>query len=70
MLGRFFVRPSANGDGTFGVWDGAVNGWRGNGLTEHAASQVKADLDVQFNAHGPRPARDVRQIDPARPVRC
>ena len=28
MLGRFTVRPSNEGDDTFGVWDGAVNGWR------------------------------------------
>jgi hypothetical protein len=28
MLGRFTVRPSETDDGTYGVWDGAVNGWR------------------------------------------
>jgi hypothetical protein len=30
MLGRFTVRPSDDGSGRFGVWDGAVNGWRAN----------------------------------------
>jgi hypothetical protein len=70
MLGRFTVRPSNDGDGTYGVWDGAVNGWRASGLTDaDTAEQMKADLDLQYNAHGPRPAVDVRRADPAKPVR-
>jgi hypothetical protein len=57
MLGRFTVRPSNDGDGTYGVWDGAVNGWRASGLTDSAtAEQIEVDLDLQFDAHGPRPA--------------
>jgi hypothetical protein len=68
MLGRFTVRPSAEGDGTFGVWDGAVNGWSVSNLDAAAAEQMKTDLDLQFNAHGPRPADEIRSVDPAQPV--
>ncbi|MEV6286053.1 hypothetical protein [Kribbella sp. NPDC051770] len=69
MLGRFTVRPSNDGDGTYGVWDGAVNGWRASGLaSDLEAERMKADLDLQFNAHGPRPATEVRVVNPATPV--
>ncbi|WBQ03864.1 hypothetical protein [Kribbella sp. CA-293567] len=68
MLGRFTVRLSDDGSGTFGVWDGAVNGWRVTNLDRAGAEQMKTDLDLQFNAHGPRPADDIRTVDPAQPV--
>ncbi|GAB2605250.1 hypothetical protein GCM10027269_71670 [Kribbella endophytica] len=69
MLGRFTVRPSNDGDGTYGVWDGAVNGWRASGLVDAATAELmKSDLDLQYNAHGPRPAGDVRRADPVEPV--
>jgi hypothetical protein len=69
MLGRFTVRPSNDGDGTYGVWDGAVNGWRASGLADSVtAERMKADLDLQFDAHGPRPAKGVRLVNPAKPV--
>jgi hypothetical protein len=68
MLGRFTVRPSDAGDGTYGVWDGAVNGWRAPSLEKADAERVKTDLDLQFNAHGPRPADDIRSVDPPQPV--
>ncbi|GAA0943389.1 hypothetical protein GCM10009554_36580 [Kribbella koreensis] len=29
---------------------------------------MKTDLDLQFNAHGPRPADEIRSVDPAQPV--
>jgi hypothetical protein len=67
MLGRFTVRPD-DGDGTFGVWDGGVNGWHASGLDAGAAERAKVDLDLQFNAHGPRPADDVRRVEPAQLV--
>jgi hypothetical protein len=70
MLGWFTVRPSNDGDGTYGVWEGAVNGWRASGFADAgAAEEMKTDLDLQYNAHGPRPAGDVRRADPAQPVR-
>jgi hypothetical protein len=68
MLGRFTVRPSNDGDGTYGVWDGAVNGWRSQGLSAEAAEHAKTELDVQFDAHGPRSADAVRRVNPAQPV--
>jgi hypothetical protein len=55
MLGRFTVRPSDDGSGGFRVWDGAVNGWRATGLDdEEKANELATDLDVQYDAHGPR----------------
>lgn len=68
MLGRFTVRQSDASSGTFGVWDGAVNGWRATNLDQAAAERMKTDLDLQFNAHGPRPASDIRSVDPPQPV--
>ncbi|WP_433020067.1 hypothetical protein [Kribbella sp. CA-294648] len=68
MLGRFTVRPSDDGSSTFGVWDGAVNGWRVTNLDRAAAEQMKTDLDLQFNAHGPRPASDIRSVAPPQSV--
>ncbi len=68
MLGRFTVRPTGNNDDTFGVWDGAVNGWRGSRLTEAQAQQMKTDLDIQYDARGPRDPTTVRRVDPPRPI--
>lgn len=31
MFGRFTVRQADDGN-TYGVWDGAVNGWRATGF--------------------------------------
>jgi hypothetical protein len=67
MLGRFRVRPDSE-DGPFGVWDGASNGWRGRGLDEAAAHQLAAELELQYDAHGPRDAATVRQLDTPQPV--
>jgi hypothetical protein len=66
-LGRFTVRPD-DGNGTYGVWDGAVHGWRATGRDSDDAQRQKVDLDLQFNAHGPRPADDVRPVEPAQLV--
>ena len=68
MLGRFTVRPAENGSGSFGVWDSAVSGWRATDLTEQQAHATAADLDVQYDAHGPRPATSVRRVEPAQQV--
>jgi len=69
MLGRFTVRPADDESGRFGVWDGAVNGWRAIDIdSETEAQRIASDLDVQYDAHGPRPADAVRRVDPAQPV--
>src|SRR5687768_4560774 len=68
MLGRFTVRLSDDGSGTFGVWDSAVNGWRVTNLDRAAAEQMKTDLELQFNAQGTRPPDDIRTVDPPQPV--
>lgn len=69
MLGRFTVRPSDDGSDRFGVWDGAVNGWRATAIDDEAkAYELASDLDVQYDAHGPRAADKVRRVDPAQPV--
>lgn len=70
MLERFTVRLSDDGSGTFGVWDNAVNSWRVTNLDLAAAEQTKADLDLQFDAHGPRPPDNIRTVDPPQPVDC
>jgi hypothetical protein len=62
MFGRFKVRPDTEA-GQFGVWDGASNGWRGRGLPEAAAHQLAADLELQYDAHGPRDATTVRRLE-------
>jgi hypothetical protein len=63
------VRPTADGSGTFGVWDGAVNGWRASGLVDEAeAHRLASDLDVQYDAHRPRPADAVHLVKPSQPV--
>ena len=69
MLGRFTVRPADDGSGRFGVWDGAVNGWRAVDIDDETeAHRIASDLDVQYDAHGPRPADAVRRVDPAQRV--
>ncbi|HZX06006.1 hypothetical protein [Kribbella sp.] len=69
MFGRFTVRPSDDGSNRFGVWDGAVNGWRATGIDGEArARELAFDLDMQYDAHGPRAADDVRRIEPGQPV--
>jgi hypothetical protein len=69
MLGRFTVRPADDESEGFGVWDGAVNGWRASGLsTEVEANRMASELEVQYDTHGPRPADAVRRVDPPQPV--
>lgn len=69
MLGRFTVRLFDDDSGRFGVWDGAVNGWRARAIDdEKEARRIASDLDVQYDAHGPRLPEAVRRVDPAQPV--
>jgi hypothetical protein len=68
MLGRFTVRPAGDGSARFGVWDSAVSGWRATDLTEQQDHATAVDLDVQYDAHGPRPAASVRRVEPAQQV--
>lgn len=69
MFGRFTVRQSEDDDGTYGIWDAAVNGWRrATGLSKAEASRVATDLDIQFDARGPRNPSTVRRLDKPRPV--
>jgi hypothetical protein len=68
MVGRFKVRRNGDGPNDWGVWDAAANGWRGLGLTEDDAHATADDLDLQYDAHGPRPADNVRRLNPGRSV--
>lgn len=70
MLGRFTVRPDDAAEGCYGIWDGAVNGWRARGLQDELAAVEKAvELEIQYDAHGPRPADAVRLLATPRAVR-
>jgi hypothetical protein len=69
MLARFTVRPPKGDVASFGVWDNGVNGWRDSGLADQIAAEwAKSELDVQFDAYGPRPAADVRRVEPGKYV--
>lgn len=69
MLGRFTERPSDDESNTFGVWDSAVNGWRATGITnEPKARELASDLDIQYRAHGPRPADAIRHVHPSQEI--
>ncbi|TDD26931.1 hypothetical protein E1218_11940 [Kribbella turkmenica] len=69
MLGRFTVRPLDDGSNRFGVWDGAVNGWRATDIDDETeAHRIASDLDVQYDAHGPRPADAIRKVNPTQAV--
>ncbi|WP_427896724.1 hypothetical protein ACQHIV_42105 (plasmid) [Kribbella sp. GL6] len=65
MVGRFNVR-AGSGDTDWIVFDNAANGNRGSGLTEDAAHQLAADLELQYDVYGPRKPEEVRRF--AQPV--
>ncbi|MEU8226185.1 hypothetical protein [Kribbella sp. NPDC048915] len=70
MLGRFTVRPDDEAEGRYAIWDGAVCGWRARGLHDELAAAEKAvELEIQYDAHGPRPADAVRVLPAPQPVR-
>ncbi|GAB2635256.1 hypothetical protein [Kribbella swartbergensis] len=64
MVGRFKVRPG-DGANDWSVWDNAMNGCRGAGLTREEAHAQAADLELQYDAHGARSADNVRRVSPA-----
>ena len=67
MVGRFNVRP---GDAVndWLVWDNAMNGHRGRGLSQAEAAEVAADLELQYDVHGARDQTNVRRVSPPVPV--
>jgi hypothetical protein len=69
MARRFTVRPDDDADGQLAVWDGAVHGFRARHLPdEPTAIRTAIDLEIQYDAHGPRPADAVRKLDPPQRV--
>jgi hypothetical protein len=62
MVGRFNVRPG-DGDKQWQVWDNAINGHRGRCDSQTEAYALAADLELQYNAHGPRDPATVRKLD-------
>lgn len=70
MFGRFTVRPDDEAEGCYAIWDGAVGGWRARGLhDELTAAEQAVELEIQYDAHGPRPASAVRHLAAPQPVR-
>ncbi|MET7284182.1 hypothetical protein ABZS29_38470 [Kribbella sp. NPDC005582] len=67
MVGRFNVRGGP-GETSWEVWDNSVNGQRGSGLTEAAAYELAADLELQYDAYGQRSPAHVRKMDSPVPV--
>ncbi|MFI5736141.1 hypothetical protein ACIA49_38865 [Kribbella sp. NPDC051587] len=69
MRVRFTVRSDDGDAGPFAVWDGSVNGWRSKNFSdEAAASRAAAELELQYDAHGPRNPDTVRRQDAPRQV--
>jgi hypothetical protein len=65
---RFSVRQSPL-PGRYGVWDSNANDWYSDWtLSEPEANRQATDLDVIYDFYGERKPRDVRQLDPPRPV--
>jgi hypothetical protein len=52
------------GSGVWGVYDGGVMGWRATDLSEGAAIQQAADLNVSFNQYGQRNEADRLEVQP------
>lgn len=59
---RFLVRRCD--DGSSGVWDTVINAWRATGLDPTRAERQAADLELQFDAWGPRPVNSLRAVRP------
>lgn len=69
MRVRFTVRADDDDAGKYGVWDGAVNGWRSRHLAdEPEATREAAQLELQYDAHGARSPQTVRRFDNAKPA--
>jgi hypothetical protein len=67
MIGRFRVQGGPS-EKSWEVFDNAMNGRRGSGLTEGEAHTLAADLELQYDAYGPRSPDQVRKMDPPAPV--
>ena len=69
MLGRFTVRPADDGSNRFGVWDGAVNGWRATDIDDeteaHRIAAVSTSSTTLTVRDRPTP---YGTVDPAQPV--
>jgi len=68
MLGRFTVRPDETAPGRFAVWDSAVSGLRATDLAQDQAYEMATELDIQYDAHGPRSTNAIRKVDPQQQV--
>ena len=69
MARRFTVRPDDDGNGQLAVWDGAVHGFRARHLPDElTANKTAVDLEIQYDAHGPRPSENIRKLDPPQRV--
>jgi hypothetical protein len=68
MVGRFRVQQDGAGEKSWEVFDAAMNGRRGSGLTEAEANTLAADLELQYDAYGQRSPKQVRKMDPPTPV--
>ncbi|WP_344222326.1 hypothetical protein [Kribbella sancticallisti] len=69
MVGRFNVRPGT-GEADWSIWDNAANGLRGSGLHEAEAHRQAAELELQYDAHGYRPAETYQKVDPPKHVQA
>ena len=68
MLGASPYGLLTTDSGRFGVWDSGVSGRKATDLSQPQAYATAADLDVQYDAHSPRPATAVRRVEPAQLV--
>ncbi|MFC9688306.1 hypothetical protein ACFTSF_07165 [Kribbella sp. NPDC056951] len=69
MRVRFTVRSDETTPGSLGAWDGALNGWRTRHLADELeATREAAELELQFDAHGPRPLGTVPRFCDVKPA--
>ena len=59
---RFHARHI--GSGIWGIWDGGTMSWRATDLSEDAAHQQAADLNVIHNQYGQREQADRLEVKP------
>lgn len=59
---RFHVQPATDGDGWV-VWDTQINAIRHTAIHRPLAEQHAADLEVQYDAWGMRPAAGIRRLE-------
>lgn len=61
---RFVAQPDDTGH-SYTVWDTVLHAFRTTGQTRAQAEQLAADLELQYDAWGPRPAAAIRPVKPA-----